>query len=103
MLRIVALNILLFLLPFTVYAVYLWISRRRISGDIFNTMPLSRLVVAGLVLAIAGFLIFGAMKKAGTDAVFVPAYVEDEILVPGHFIQPEAEPVAVGNQLIGPQ
>ncbi|MGI6245122.1 MAG: DUF6111 family protein [Pseudochelatococcus sp.] len=76
--------LVLFLSPFVLFGIYLWLRRRS---------PLTReawdghipwLMLAGLLTAIAGFLIAGLTAERHTGA-YVPSHIEDGRLVPGHF------------------
>ena len=75
--------ILLFCLPFVVYAAYLAI-RRRISSRFpaWGREPVLRLVIAGLALAVAGTLLGGVFGHRSTGG-YNPAHLERGVLVPG--------------------
>ncbi len=73
----------LFLLPFLAYAVLLVLRRRYPFVLVAWTEgPLARLVVAGLVLAVAGALLTGFFANRHKGA-YVPAHIENGVLVPG--------------------
>lgn len=46
----------------------------------------------GAVLAIISVLAFGLQEKTPADRVYIPAKMEDGILVPGKFIEKSASP-----------
>ena len=76
-------GLVLFLIPFVVYAGML-VVRRRFPFVLksWTDGPLGTLVVAGLALAILGALaagFFGGRHRGG----YVPAHIENGVLVPG--------------------
>lgn len=88
--------VLLFLLPFAIYAVYL-----RFRPDSENEPALSHpwtgLIIAGLVLVAASFVFWGVFENANQRGVYVPPHLEDGRLVPGRVV-PESE---TGNRGAG--
>lgn len=81
-------NILLFLLPFAVFFTYAHFANRRRAidgGDPLRT-PWYWLIIAGLVLGIAGFFVMRLTADPHTGGCYVPARVgADGKLVDGHF------------------
>jgi hypothetical protein len=75
---------LLFLTPFVAYALFHLLQRRwPFVGELWRGRVVSRLVVAGLVAAIAGVVALGQMRLR--QGPWVPAHVEDGRLLPGRF------------------
>ncbi|MBN8995503.1 MAG: hypothetical protein J0H63_01380 [Rhizobiales bacterium] len=86
MVRLLAVNLLFFLLPFAAYAAWLLITRRTIggAGDWPRRMILW-LAVAGAALMVAVLVVFTSFTGAPPGAVYVPATIVDGKLIPGHF------------------
>lgn len=83
MLRVIGEPMALFLSPFVAYALFvLAFSSRLEEGKAWSSGHVSRLVLAGLALALAGILLFGfgAERHQGK---YIPAHIEDGQLVPG--------------------
>jgi len=87
MLRIVLINLLLFMLPFLLYALYAWFMRGEASaGGVLDDAPIAWLLIAGAVIvlgAIGYFISFEGMPAKGTyhaptvkDGKVVPGYVD---------------------------
>ena len=75
--------VLLFFVPFVVYAGVLLVRRRYpFVLKAWTDGPLAQLVVTGLALAIIGVLAAGLLSGRSTGA-YVPAHVEHGTLVPG--------------------
>lgn len=85
MIRLVAIQIGLFLLPFVVYALALAVRRRALSAGLFrDEAPMARLALAGLVLVIGAFLVLAAFDGGSATGTYVPDRFENGRLVPGH-------------------
>lgn len=83
MIRIVLERVVLFALPFVLFAFYVWVLRRRIQAPRPDT-PWFWLTAAGLVLVILSFFYAGLTEGESTKGVYVaPQYVNGKI-VPGH-------------------
>jgi uncharacterized membrane protein len=84
MIRTVLTEIGIFLIPFAVYALFLAATR---SGLIVqSSWPITivaRLVLAALVLVIAGLIGLAHFSGAAPNSTYVPAHVENGKLVPG--------------------
>ena len=76
-------ELLLFLLPFALYAAYLRVSKGEEVGPA-RSHPWTMLFISGLVLVAASFLILGLVEGAGQRGTYVPPHVEDGRVVPGH-------------------
>jgi hypothetical protein len=81
--------VLLFLLPFALYALYLRVRRQ---GEDARPIahPWTGLIITGLALVVASFLFWGVFEDANQRGVYVPPHLEDGRLVPGRVI-PESE------------
>jgi uncharacterized membrane protein YczE len=74
----------LFLLPFVLYAVFLWATKAGVMDP--ESWPLSRLAwltIAALVLVIGSFIYFANYTGAPPGSRYVPAHIEDGKFVPG--------------------
>lgn len=87
MLRIVLIQLLLFAVPFIVWALYVLMVQRRslASGGAFNDAPIAWLLGAGTAMVAAGLVYLAVFS--GTPAgegQYVPPRLEDGRIVPGH-------------------
>lgn len=91
MIRRILIDIILFLLPFFLYGLY-WRYVLR-AGDETRTIvyPWTYLTAAGLLLVILSFVWWAITDTQSTDGVYVPPHVEDGVVVPGQFEQPEPQ------------
>jgi len=83
MIRRIAFEILLFLLPFALYGLYLRLSKQEESLS-KPEHPWTVLFASGLGLVAASFLIWGITEGAGQQGVYVAPHVENGRVVPGH-------------------
>ncbi len=83
MIRRIAFEILLFLVPFALYGAYLRLSKRE-ETEFKAAHPWTVLFASGLALVAASFLIWGITEGAGQQGVYVPPHVENGRVVPGH-------------------
>jgi cytochrome c oxidase assembly factor CtaG len=77
-------EIILFLLPFVLYAVFLIATRASVMHP--DSWPLSRLgwlVGAALLLVVGSFIYFANYTGAPVGSTYVPAHMEDGKFVPG--------------------
>jgi Family of unknown function (DUF6111) len=84
MIRPVATEILLFVAPFVLYAVFLWATKAGVMD--LESWPLSRiawLLIAALVLMVGSFIYFAHFTGASPGSTYVPAHIEDGKFVPG--------------------
>jgi hypothetical protein len=79
-------ELLLFLLPFALYAAYLRVSKRESFG-LSRDHPWTMLFVSGLVLVVASFVVLGFLEDTGSRGTYVPPHVENGQVVPGHVEQ----------------
>ncbi|MDI3565964.1 DUF6111 family protein [Bradyrhizobium sp. Arg816] len=74
----------IFLIPFAVYALFLAATRSGLfARSSWPVTVVARLVLAALVLVIAGLIGFAHFSGAAPDSTYVPAHVENGRLVPG--------------------
>ena len=88
MLRIVIQHLLLFLLPLILYAIYVAAMRQRArttggTQPSWEDTPWFWLVVAGIVLSIAAFVVLGISGGAPTTSEYIPPRIIDGKIVPG--------------------
>lgn len=85
MLRVVLINIALFVLPLGVYAAYFYITERNQNAVTieWKNMPLSFLLQAGLGLIVIGMLATAYLGGDDADGKYVPARMENGKLIPG--------------------
>ena len=84
MARPIITEIVLFLLPFLVYAVFLWATREGVLEP--ASWPLRRLAwltAVALVLVIASFVVLAEYSGAPPRSTYVPAHIENGRFVPG--------------------
>jgi heme/copper-type cytochrome/quinol oxidase subunit 3 len=82
MIRLLLERLLLFMVPFALYAIYL---RLRTKDESTPTQPhpWTVLFISGLVLVAVSFLYLGATGGTGQRGIYVPPRVEDGRVVPG--------------------
>ncbi|MFC0219277.1 hypothetical protein FHS82_001548 [Pseudochelatococcus lubricantis] len=76
--------LVLFLSPFFLFGIYLFLRRRSPFTREAWDGHVPWLVIAGLAVAIVGFVIAGLTAERNAGA-YVPSHLEDGKLVPGHF------------------
>jgi quinol-cytochrome oxidoreductase complex cytochrome b subunit len=84
MIRPVLTELVLFVLPFLVYAVYLWATRAGVLHP--ESWPLSTLMwltIAALLLIAGSFIVLAQWGGEPPGSAYVPAHIEDGRLVPG--------------------
>jgi len=75
----------LFLSPFALYAIYLALrARYPLEVAHWTTARVSLLTLAGLAVAVLGLVALAVFSPRG-HGVYVPAHVENGVLVPGRF------------------
>jgi hypothetical protein len=86
MIRIIAENILLFLLPTIVYVAYVYMTREEKPGAmrVLDDAPLVWLFVAGAVLVVATLASFGSLTGGKPGQVYTPPVLKDGRIEPGH-------------------
>jgi hypothetical protein len=84
MIRQLAIELALFLAPFTLYALFLWAAQPGAAkASAWSAPALKWLTLAALVLSIAGFAIWAAYTGAPPGSTYVPAHMENGRFVPG--------------------
>ncbi|MEQ1889977.1 MAG: DUF6111 family protein [Alphaproteobacteria bacterium] len=85
MLRVVLINIALFVLPLAVYAAYFYVTERNQNAVTieWKNMPLSFLLQAGLGLIVIGMLATAYLGGEDAGGKYVPARLENGKLIPG--------------------
>jgi hypothetical protein len=84
MIRPVATELLLFITPFVLYAVFLWATKAGVMHP--DSWPVSRivwLVIAALILVLGSFVYFSHFYGAPPGSTYVPAHMENGKFVPG--------------------
>ena len=84
MMRVVLINLLMFLLPFLLYGGYVYLTRGSQSPDsIWRGAPIGWLVVAGVVLALGTLFTLVTFSGWGTEGTYYPPRFEDGVVKPG--------------------
>jgi hypothetical protein len=84
MIRPVATELILFLVPFVAYAIFLWATEAGVLHP--QSWPLGRvawLTIAALVLMVGSFIVLAQWGGEPKNSVYVPAHIENGRLVPG--------------------
>ena len=86
MIRIVAENILRFLLPTIVYIAYVYLTREEKPGAarVLDDAPLIWLFVAGAILVVITLATFGSVTGGDPGGVYTPPSMKDGRIEPGH-------------------
>ena len=86
MIRIVAENILLFLLPTIIYVAYVYMTREEKPGAarVLDDAPLIWLFVAGAVVVVVTLVTFGSVTGGKPGQVYTPPVFKDGRIEPGH-------------------
>jgi hypothetical protein len=84
MIRPVFTEVALFLLPFLVYAIFLWASRAGVlDASAWSPARLVWLVIAALSLVAGSFVMLAEFGGAPARSTYVPAHVDNGELRPG--------------------
>lgn len=93
MFRVIAFHLFLFAVPFILYAVYVYVTRRAIpEGGVFADAPLVWLTGIGLAMTAAAFFVVAVFTGAEPGGVYHPAELRDGKIVPGRIDPPSTEP-----------
>lgn len=86
MIRIVAENILLFLLPTIIYVAYIYLTRDEKPGAlrVLDDAPLIWLFVAGAAVVIITLVSFGSVTGGKPGQTYTPPSFKDGKIQPGH-------------------
>jgi hypothetical protein len=84
MIRLIAIEVALFLLPFVVFAVILMVRRRAVDfGLLRDEAPFVELAIGGGVLVIVSLIGLAAFHDGAVGGTYVPDRFENGRLVPG--------------------
>lgn len=84
MIRPVLIEIVLFLTPFALYAVFLFATRAEVfERESWSPRILLWLTGAALALMIVSFVLLAQFSGAPTDSTYEPARIEDGKFIPG--------------------
>ena len=93
MVRFVAFDAIFFLLPFAAYALWLIVTRRTLrNADDWTVKTIAYLALAGAVLLIGAIVFFVHYDRDPPGGTYVPAHIENGVIVPGHIDPPAAAP-----------
>ncbi len=92
MVRFVAFDSVLFLVPFAIYALWLLGSRRSVSDAAeWTARTVGYLALAGAVLLVGVLVAFVRFDTAPPGGTYIPAHMENGRIIEGH-IQPGPTP-----------
>ena len=84
MIRLLSIEVALFLAPFVLYALFLWATRKGIlHPDQWRPGVLVLLSLFAMTLTAVGFALIAQYGGAPAGSTYVPAHIEDGKLVPG--------------------
>jgi hypothetical protein len=84
MIRPVFTEVALFLVPFLVYAIFLWATRAGVlDPSAWSPVRLVWLLIAALSLMVGSFVVLAEFGGAPARSTYVPAHVDDGKLRPG--------------------
>jgi hypothetical protein len=82
--RPVATELALFLVPFALYALFLWATRAKVlDPERWSTNTLAWLTISAFVLMLGSFLVLAQFSGAPSGSTYIPAHMENGRLVPG--------------------
>ena len=82
MIRVLITQVILFLLPFILYAAYLFLTRK-IHKRAWIDAPRYWLVLAGVVFSLIGFITMSLVNNNPLNGTYVPAHFEGGKVIPG--------------------
>ena len=84
MIRPVFTELLLFLIPFVLYAIFLWATKARVfDPQSWSVGTIVWLCIAAFGLVIISFIMLAQFSGTPPGSVYVPAQVKDGQVVPG--------------------
>jgi len=84
MIRPVLTELALFLMPFALYAIFLWATRADVlHPDSWSWATIGSLTVAALVLVVGSFVVIAQFSGSPPGSTYVPAHIENGRFVPG--------------------
>lgn len=86
MIRILAENVLLFLLPTIAYVAYVYMTSDEKPGAarVLDDAPIIWLFTAGVVIVLVTLIAFGSMTGGKPGQVYTPPILKDGRIEPGH-------------------
>jgi len=86
MIRILAENVLLFLLPTIVYVAYVYMTSDEKPGAarVLDDAPIIWLFTAGVVIVLVTLIAFGSITGGKPGQVYTPPVLKDGRIEPGH-------------------
>jgi uncharacterized protein DUF6111 len=85
MIRPVLTEIVLFLTPFVLYALFLWLTRAGVfHPDSWSWKVIASLTIVALATVVISFVVMAQFAGQPPHSPYVPAHIEDGKLVPGH-------------------
>lgn len=89
MARFVAFDLVLFLLPFGAYALWLYLTRRRVAhAPDWEVRTVGYLALVGALLFVVTIVLFIHFDTDPPGGTYVPAHIENGEIVPGHIEAP---------------
>ena len=86
MARYIAFDAVFFLVPFAIYAAWLIFTRGSLKNlDDWQVRTLAYLTIAGSALLLVAVFAFTSFNQVPPSGVYVPAHIENGVIVPGHF------------------
>jgi hypothetical protein len=84
MIRPVLTELVLFLAPFAVYAIFLLVTRATVfDRESWPVQVVAGLVIAAVVLVLGSFVILAHFSGAPPGSAYEPAHMENGVFVPG--------------------
>ena len=91
MTRIILERLLLFAVPFALYAIYVALMQLRPPAATARQTPWTMLFIAGLSLFALSFIVWGITEGEPTTGRYVAPHVVNGQIVPG-YVQPDGKP-----------
>ncbi len=84
MIRPVFTELLLFIVPFVLYALFLWATKARVfDPQSWSVGTIMWLCIAAFALVIGSFIVLAQFSGLPPGSVYTPAEIKDGTLVPG--------------------
>ena len=83
MLRVVLINIVLFALPFLLYATYMMLAKKIAAANVWQGAPIAWLAAAGAVLLLISTGVLISFSGGAPGGIYQPPRVEDGVIKPG--------------------
>jgi Family of unknown function (DUF6111) len=86
MARLIAFNVVFFLLPFGIYAAWMYATRGNVgNANDWPVRTIAWLGIGGALLMVIAVVAFLQFDGAAAHSTYVPAQIIDGVLVPAHF------------------